>query len=228
MIKRAAIYHFTDESGKRPKIYRDQLDALKNYASSMGFNAADIYCDMSPKRCERIEFNKFLENCDQYNALITKDYYHISKNTLTAISIMQKLRDKGVKIYTIENGNFSWENAPLDKAFKIATYCCRFGPKSELHEIISVQNDILTLFARKKTAWTVVDQYFDESLHQNNGEQPELIKLLENRDKYDLLLVHNLGDVHWRTANFFKIRERLQLDIYSLQDGFLQYRKESI
>lgn len=227
MTKLAAIYHFTDESKKRPKIYRDQLDALKNYARSIGFNVADIYCDMSLKRCERIEFNKFLENCDQYNALITKDYYHISKNTLTAISIMQELRDKGVKIYTIENGNFSWENAPLDKALKIATYCCRFGSKSELHEIISVQNDILTLFAQKKTEWTVVDQYFDESSQQNNGEQPELIKLLENRDKYDLLLVHNLGDVHWRTANFFKIRERLQLDIYSLQEGFLQYRKES-
>lgn len=228
MTKLAAIYHFTDESKQRPKIYRDQLDALKSYASSMGFDVTDTYCDMSLKRCERIEFNRFLENCTQYNALITKDFYHISKNTLTAISIMQELRDKGLKIYTIENGNFSWENAPFDKSLKIATYCCRFGAKSELHEIIPVQNDILTLFTTKKTNWTVVDQYFDESSHQNNGEQPQLMRLLENKDKYDLLMVHNLGDIHWRTANFCKIRERLRLDIYSLQDGFLQYRKESI
>lgn len=228
MAHKAAIYHFTDESKLRPKIYRDQLDALKSYASAIGFDVADTYCDMSLKRCERSEFDRFLKNCDQYSALITKDFYHISKNTLTAISIMQELCDKGIKIYTIENGNFSWKKAPFDKDLEIATYCCRFGSKSELHEIIPVQNDILTLFTKKKTNWTVVDQYFDESLYQNNGEQPQLMRLLENKDKYDLLMVHNLGDIHWRTANFCKIRERLRLDIYSLQDGFLQYRKESI
>ena len=46
----------------------------------------------------------------------------------------------------------------------------------------------------------------------------------ELRDKYDILLVHNLNDIHWRTANFFRIREQLHMDIYSLQEGLLKYR----
>lgn len=96
-----------------------------------------------------------------------------------------------------------------------------------MHEIIPVQNDILTLYARKKTNWTVVDQYFDESEHQNSGEQKQLMNLLENRNKYNLLLIHNLNDIHWRTANFCKIREQLKIDIYSLQEGFLKYDKET-
>ena len=91
---------------------------------------------------------------------------------------------------------------------------------------VLVNNDILKLFANKKTRWTVIDQYFDYSEHQNDGEQKQLMELIKNKDKYDLLLVHNLNDVHWRTANFCEIREQLQLDIYSLQEGFLKYRRD--
>lgn len=223
--KKAAIYHFTNESRLRPKIYRDQLKILEEYAISMGFEVKDIFCDKSLKRCERIEFNNFLSCCNQYDILITKDFYHISKNTMQCMKIMKDLRDKGVLTYTIENGVFIFEKEPFDKQLRVATYHSRFGTKSELNKIVPVQNDILRLFANKKTNWSITDQYFDESEHQNDGEQVDLQKLILNKDNYDLLLVHNLNDIHWRTANFCKVRESLQMDIYSLQDGFLKYRK---
>ena len=139
------------------------------------------------------------------------------------MSVMKELRDKGVQVHSIENGNFSWEEAPFDKPLKVATYCCRFGTPNDRKQIIPVQNDILKLFTNKKTKWTVIDQYFDESEHQNDGEQIQLMELIKNKDKYDLILVHNLNDIHWRTANFCKVREQLHLDIYSLQEGFLKY-----
>ena len=223
MILKAAIYHFTNGSAKRPKIYKDQLEALKQFADALGFEVTDIYCDMSLKRCERTEFDRFLSCCDQYDVLITKDFYHISKNTMQCMTIMQTLKKKGIQIYTMENGSFDWNEVPIDKPLRVATYCCRFGSDDELKQIIPVQKDILKLFTDKKTQWTVIDQYFDISQHQNDGEQVELMNLIENKDEYDILLVHNLNDIHWRTANFCKIREQLQLDIYSLQDGFLQY-----
>lgn len=226
MSKKAAIYHFTDESKQRPKIYRNQLKALEDYADSVGFEVADVYCDMSLKRFERSEFDRFLANSEQYDALITKDFYHISKNTGKCLSIMQQLRDNGLQIFSIENGIFTWEEAPFDRALRVATYTCQSGTANEMKEVIPVRNDILTLFTEKKTHWTVTDQYYDKSLRQRDGEQINMINLIKNRDKYDLLLVHNLNDVHWRTANFCKIREQLQLDIYSLQEGFLKYRKE--
>jgi hypothetical protein len=141
---------------------------------------------------------------------------------------MQELRSKGLQIYTPVNGIFIWEDVPLEKPLRVATYACHFGTPNEMKEVIPVKNDIFTLFTNKKTKWTVIDQYFDKSEHQNDGEQVQLINLLENRDNYDLLLVHNLNDIHWRTANFCKIREQLHLDIYSLQEGFLKYRKEVI
>lgn len=225
MNKTAAIYHFTDGSEKRPKIYKDQLNRLTEFAKSLGFSEIEIFCDKSLLRSEHSEFDRFMSQADRFDALITKDFYHIAKNTGKCMSIMQELRKKNVPIYTQENGYFSWEEAPFDKPLKVATYCCRFGTENELREIIPVQNDILTLYTKMKTNWIIVDQYFDESEHQKDGEQTELMRLLQNKDKYDLLLVHNLNDIHWRTANFCKIREQHQLDIHSLQEGFLQYKE---
>ena len=183
MNRKAAIYHFTNESKQRPKIYRDQLEALKAYATSVGLDVADIYCDLSLKRSERSEFDRFLANSNQYDALVTKDFYHIAKNTMQCMRVMQALRDKGITIYTVENGSFSWNEAPFERPLRVSTYCCHFGAKNEMREIISVQNDILTLFTTKKTNWTVVDQYFDESEHQNDGEQTQLMELLKNKDR---------------------------------------------
>lgn len=224
----AAIYHFTDGSEKRPKIYKDQLNRIEEFAISLGFTVTEIFCDKSLLRSEHTEFDRFLSCCEQFDVLITKDFYHLSKNTMKCMSVMQDLKKKGIQIYTLENGFFSWEDAPFDKPLRIATYCCRFGTVNEMREIIPVQNDILTLFTNKKTNWTVIDQYFDQSEHQNDGEQTQLMELLKNKGKYDLLFVHNLNNIHWRTANFCKIREQLHLDIYSLQEGFLKYSEETI
>ena len=224
----AAIYHFTDGSEKRPIVNQKQLNMLEQFAISQGFSVGEIYCDKSLLKCEQSEFDRFMADIDKYDVLVTKDFYHISKNTMKCMSVMKNLRDKGIQIHSIENGSFSWEEAPFDKPLRVATYCCRFGAPNEMKQIIPVQNDILKLFVNKKTQWTVIDQYFDESERQNDCEQIQLMELINNKDKYDLLLVHNLNDVHWRTATLCKVREQLSLDIYSHQDGFLKYNKEMI
>ena len=224
----AAIYHFTDGSEKRPIVNQKQLNMLEQFAISQGFSVGEIYCDKSLLKCEQSEFDRFMADIDKYDVLVTKDFYHISKNTMKCMFVMKELRDKGIQIHSIENGSFSWEEAPFNKPLRVATYCCRFGTPNEMKQIIPVHNDILKLFADKKTQWTVIDQYFDESERQNDGEQIQLMELIKNKDNYDLLLVHNLNDVHWRTANFCKVREQLHLDIYSLQEGFLKYNKEMI
>lgn len=223
--KKAAIYHFTDKSEQRPRIYKSQLRELKLFAESLGFTVAEVFCDMSLRRCEHTEFDRFLSVCNQFDALVTKDFYHISKNTMMCMNIMKTLRGKGLQIYTAENGSFQWDELPYEKPLRVATYTCHFGTPNEMRQVISVRNDIFKLFVAKKTNWTIADQYFDESEYKKDGEQIQLAELVSKKEDYDLLLVHNLNDVHWRTANFCRIRERLQLDIYSLQEGFLKYRK---
>ncbi len=183
-MEKAAIYHFTDKSTHRPKIYRDQLNSLKEFAVSAGFEVVDVYCDMSLKRCERTEFDRFLSCCGQYDALITKDFYHISENTGMCMSILKDLRNKGLKIFTPVNGSFLWEDSPLEKPLRVATYTSHYGTLNEMKEVIPVKNDILKLFIDKKTAWTLTDQYYDQSLRQKDGEQVQLTKLLNNNAIY--------------------------------------------
>ena len=215
---KAAIYHFTDTSEKRPIVNEKQLHRLENFATSLGYTDIEIFCDKSLLKSEHPKFDKLMLSIREFDALITKDFYHISKNTLPCIGIIQELRNKGIPIYTIENGSLCWENAPFDKPLKVATYCYQSGTLNKMKKNCSVYSDILNLFADKKTNWTITDQYFDEN------EPLQLMRLLQNKDKYDLILVHTLNDIHYRTANFCKIREQYQLNIYSLQEGFLPYK----
>lgn len=226
MQNKAAIYHFTDKSEHRPKICKDQLKALENFSASAGFSAYDIFCDKSLKRRERTEFDRFLSEYVQYNALITKDLYHISKNTGKCMSILKDLWDKGIQVFTLENGTFYWEKAPFSESLRAVTYTCHFGPATEFREVISVRNDVSKLFINKKTEWSLEAQYYDDSLRQRDGEQVQLMDLLDKANCYDILVVHNLNDIHWRTANFCKIRERLRMGIYSLQEGFLPFHED--
>lgn len=227
MQHKAAIYHFTNGSSQRPKVYLDQLLLLRQFAVLNGWSITGEYVDFSLKRCERTEFNHFLSDCSKYDILVVKDFYHISKNTMECIKIIKELGDKGVEVHSIENGSFIYEDVPLGKALRIATYNCRFGPQDESSKKIQIQDDIFKLFTKKKTSWKIIDQYADESKHQNDGEQKNLMKLISNHDKYDLILVSNFNDIHWRTAKFCKLRDKLKLAIYSLQDGLLTYRKDS-
>ena len=225
---KAAVYHFTDKSTKRPKIYRDQLKSLTDFAASIGFEDVDIYCDRSLRRAERTEFDRFLTFSDRYDALITKDFYHISVNTGKCVSLLQQFKRDGIRVYTMENGEFTWADPAFDKPLKVASYCCRLGPCSELKHTIAIQTEILNLFVNKKTKWTIVDQFADDSLQIRGDQQIQLNDLVNNKEKYDLLLVHNISSFHYRTARMCKLREKLKLDIYSLQEGFLEYKSPLI
>ena len=224
---RAAIYHFTDKSQKRPCIHKKQISSLKEFAASLGYTDTDIYCDMSLKKSNQDEFNKFLSCCEDYDALITKDFYHIHDNTLECMNIMRRLREKGVSIYTEENGSFDFDDEILvkEEPLKIATYYSNSGDEYHKKEIAIVKSDILKLYADKKTSWSVMDQYIDDNPHQTDSTCLNLKRMIENRDKYDLILVDCFKDISRRTSKFIKIREELGLDIYSLQEGLLKHRK---
>lgn len=222
-MSKEAIYHFTNKSERRPGTCYKQIAELRTFALSKGYEISDsdIYLDKSLQYMEHPEFDRFLRNCDQYKALITKDLYHISKNTGKCIDIIKNLISKGIQVHTLENGTLVFDDVPLDQPLRVATYTSRYGDNKEMKEFIPVKNDIFTLFVKKKTNWTIIDQYCDESQYQNDGEQVQLTELIKNREKYDLLLVHDLNEIHWRTSNFCRIRKQLQLYIYSLKEGGL-------
>lgn len=227
MSKKTAIYHFTDGSEKRPAVNRKELDRLKDFARQSGFTDFEIFCDKSLLKGEQSEFRRLMEDSGQFSSLITKDFYHLSKNTMKCFDTLKWFSDRDIEVITMQDGTFRFTEPPLDDELSIATYTCRYEAKNT-ENIIILQNEIFKDFVDKKTCWRVRDQYSDISENQRDGDQTQLQKLICERDRYDLLLVRNLNDVHWRTASFCKIRNALELDIFSLQEGFLPYRKEKV
>lgn len=221
----AAIYHFTDGAERRPIVYQKDLLQLEEFARKQGYTATEVFLDKTLRKSHQTEFARFIGDADRFEALITKDFYHISKNTGRCFDILKEFADKGLTIRTMKDGSFQLEEPPMDKPLRVATYTCFFRKPETRERDIQLQNDIFRCFVERKTLWTVIDQYTDISLKQRDGEQEEMRLMVQHRDRYDLILTTKLVDIHWRTANFCKTRNELGKDIYALQDGFLPYER---
>lgn len=222
---KGAIYHFTDKSEKRPGVFQKQIEDLRDFAERIGVDVEKVYCDFSLKKRDRSSFDAFLMDSYQYSALVAKDFYHISKNTAACMKLMRQLRENGVTIFTLENGTFDFADIPYDQPLRVATYTCGNRNVRDVEGAIQIQQDIFSLFVKRKTNWKLMHQYFDLCNVQNDDEQLDLLELIKDKDWYDLILVNNLNDIHWRTSRFCKIREMIGKPIFSLQDGFLMYKK---
>lgn len=223
-MKEVAIYHYTNKSIRRPKKYQRQIKVLEAFSDRPDWHIKGIFCDVSTRESEHPEFVKLLENIDEYDVLVVKDFYHLNYFTKSCMTLLHDLQDKGIEVYSHENGCFLFNRPPLDEPLRIATY---FGRTKCFKSVVSdIQQDIYKHFVMKKTKWEIVDAYIDEKSWREDSTQPELRKLIANKDKYDLILVYGLGAIHWRTAKFCTLREELKKDIYSLQDGYLKYQKE--
>ena len=223
---RAVLYHFTNVSEIRPIVYKKEVKRIRRFAELKGYPDPDEYIDKSLKRLERQQFDLMMEKISSYKAIIMKDFYHLSKNTGACMSNLVYLNSIGVNVYTIEDGSFTFTEPPLSQRLRVAVYYCGLEIIGHSHEL---QFEIMDLFIRSKTNWTVIDHYADLKGNKVDGSQTEIKELIKNADKYDLIMVKSFGDIHWRTSKFCKMRHLLQKDIYSMQeDIFLPYRKEEI
>lgn len=219
---KGCIYHFTDKSEKRPIVYQKQLNELRKFAAEYG-KVTHEYVDKSLRQCEHTEKQQMIANIDDYDFLVTKDFYHLCRNTMACIDLMKGIGDKGIQIHSIENGSFHLGNAPFDVPLKVGVYHSKFRESNERQ--IETQMDIFDLYIKDKTKWQVVDKYVDEAKEQTDDAQVELRRLIENSSRYDLIIVKDFGTFHWRTAKFFSRREELKLPIFSLKEGYLDYRR---
>ena len=220
---KAAIYHFTDGGSIRPIVYEKEIDRIRKFASDIGFDDTDLYLDKSLRKKDQLQLQALLQDVGNYNALIMKDFYHLRKNTGAFMNDLIALGSKGVNIYTIEDGNFLLEKAPFEQPLRVAIYYCGL---EIVERSIELQFEIMKYFIQTYTNWKLIDEYADTSGNRVDGNQKELHKLIQNRDKYDIVLVQSFNDIHWRTAKFCKVRHQIQKDIYSMhEDMYLKYEQ---
>ncbi len=218
---KAAIYHFTDGGNIRPIVYQKEIDRIKQFAADIGYSDAEVYLDKSLKKKEQVQLQNLLQDISNYNALIMKDFYHLRKNTGAFMDDLITLSNRGVNIYTIEDGSFQLSTAPFEQPLRIALYYCGL---EIVGRSIELQFEIMNYFVRTCTNWEIIDEYADTSGNKKDGNQKQLQELIKNHDKYDLILVQSFNDIHWRTAKFCKVRHQIQRDIYSMhEEMYLKY-----
>ena len=223
--KKVCIYHFSN-ANQRPIVNQKQMDLLQDFASSIG-EVEKIYLDFTLKQSEQIQRQQMIEEISAYDILVMKDFYHLARNTGVCIELLQEFSLQGVKTITMEDGSFSFQDAPLDRKLKICVYHSKY--KEDVDRTIETQRKIFKTFVSHKTNWEIVDVFVDEANSQSDSVQTEIFKVIENakQGKYDLLLIKDFNTFHWRTAKFCHRRNELQLPIYSLKEGYLLYEKES-
>ena len=229
-MNKVAIYHFTDKSEKRPIVNEKQMSLLRNFASGFG-NVEKEYLDKSLKKCEQEEKKKLIQEIERYDILVTKDFYHISKNTGTCIGLLQQFLAVGVQTHSIEDGCFTFTDVPFNERLNVAIYHSKYVDNSpsantwkrENEITVQTQLEIMRLFVKQKTQWKIADIYVDEAQGQSDEKQVNLLELIKNSEKYDLVLCKNFNNIHWRTSKFCKRRNDMKLDIYSLREGYLKY-----
>jgi hypothetical protein len=223
MEKKVAIYHFTDaEDLRRPRVNEKQMERLNEFACQYGL-VEHVYLDKTKKVANQEERKNLMNDIQNYDVLCLKDFYHLSKNTGTCISLMQCFVNKGIEIHSIENGSFDFgfKDVPFNKELKVCIYHSKF--KESPDRTIKTQMGIFQLFIKSKTKWKIEDIFIDNIDSQNDGDQVEVLKVIANKDKYDLVMVKDFNCLHWRTAKFCKRRNELALPLYSLKEGYLPF-----
>lgn len=234
-MNKVAIYHFTNKSEKRPSVNEKQMALLRDFAKQYGTIEKE-YLDKSLKKCEQEEKKKMIQEIGEYDILATKDFYHIAKNTGMCIELLQQFLSQGVQTCSVQDGYFTFTDVPFDRELNVAIYHSKYvdnTPSSNSkwkrgNEItIQTQIEIMRLFVKQKTQWKIKDIYVDESQGQSDSKQKNLLELIKNSKKYDLVLCKNFNTIHWRTSKFCKRRNDMKLDIYSLREGYLKYQEDS-
>lgn len=225
--KKVCIYHFTNaENLRRPIVNEKQMAILNDFASQYG-DIKQVYLDGTLKQCNQDKKKQMIKEIANYDILIMKDFYHLARNTGVCIELLQEFALQGVKTITMEDGSFSFQfqDAPFDRKFKVCIYHSKY--KEDGDRTIETQRKIFKTFVSHKTNWEIIDIFIDEANSQSDKVQTEIFKVIENKKKYDLLLIKDFNAFHWRTAKFCHRRNELGLPIYSLKEGYLPYEKES-
>lgn len=221
---RAAVYHHTGSRGIRQGVVRKDLRVLTDYAHLLGYDDITIYCDTDGRSSTgRPELERLLQATGQYNAVIVRNLFHLDRHTGPAIAKVMSFADAGAVVYTLDGDAWEIGKAPMKDHLSAAVYISSIKG-DHAHREEKLQTDILRCFVKEKTMWTIGGVYSDPRTEKQSVLGDGIQAMIRDRDKYDLLLIHSLKDIHDNTAAFERIWRQLQISIFALQEGFFLFK----
>lgn len=223
MERNCCIYHFS--ANKCRKNCSSAMEKLYMFAESTGFTVEDTYLDGGLKTGEHNQLKDLLNGNKHYDAVVLRDLYHLNKWTNRMVEIVRQLNEKNCTVVSEKEGAFYLTDGEelFDKPLNIAFYHSHFGERDTRQ--YETQLEIVRLFCKEKTSWSIKDEFYDQAAKFNVKAQTELDRLIKCASEYDLLIVGSFARIDLRTARFMKLRAELGLDIFSLQQGLIYKNK---
>ena len=222
-FRSAAIYHFSNNLDRweyKPINCEKETDLIYESLAEKGLIVCGSYYDKQIRKSNHKAYRTFRENTSSYDVLAAWDYRHIEDKTIPFMREARSLIDLGLDIITVRDGSIKTDDlkAISKRRFKAAVY---ISPHYEPDYCsLDLQKEAIELFIKLKTNWKIKGLYIDQTDEQKSGAQKELDKLIEEQDRFDIVVTRSMSKFNWRTGLFAAKRNRFSIPIYSIKEGF--------
>ncbi len=100
---KVAIYHMTNNPSRESCISLE-INILKKYATEQSWDVVAEYIDLTNIQGKKVELMKAIANTQEYEVLLVKKAYYLSRNTDSYIAILKQLREKNIRVFSIVDG----------------------------------------------------------------------------------------------------------------------------
>lgn len=223
MSKKAAIYHHQDDLTSRDvRLYARQkdIDLLISFVKDQGYEDPDLYFDNTLTLKDRVQYPRLLESLDNYEVIVTKDFYHINRTTSSFIKDLATFSEHGVVLRSVFDGSAcilkSVPKTLKSKGLRAVSYTA--SDRQTAGD--DLQNEIFKAYVNKNTDWVLKEQ-FSPFFFDEKRELWEYRLGAEAFKDFDILIVRSFSDISSKTEKFAKARRDMGIGILSLKEGYM-------
>lgn len=218
---RVFIYHCTNSPSKRYGVVMNDIDEMYEYAASLDGDVSGLYIDMEFK--ERVQLENAIRSVGDNDTLVVKNYLHLKRFTGASFAVFKDIEDNGGKIISQEEGRIKSVDKDMiqelrDSSINVAYYDGQLHKYDKDNAELDLQK--VKAYIRCCTnGWKLTndDIYIDE---YGFSKQRRLEELIENQDRYGLIIVNSYPRLNKDISRFMKIVKRIHIPIYSMREEF--------
>lgn len=204
-----AVYYSVKKGISRPIVPEKEIDYIYQEISRQKWREIPcLFLDFSLIKSEQNQREKLYHSCN-IGKIFTKNFAALEKKTGTLISEVKRLH-KDTIFYSLEEGELQmFSEVRCNQKSKVAVY----NQENEDWELERIR-----IFLKEKANLNHVSIYSD-----HKDQEINLKKLIEEKDKYSMIFVFSLLDIHYRTSMFFKRLNQLSKPVYGIKEGCGMY-----
>lgn len=215
--KEAVIYYYTTEKDL-PYIMLQRLDDLYKEAAHQGWAVKSLFIDnglYSRPLYGRL-LNETVDN-KKYGAIFVYSLYYLNRSSLATFNILNNIMEQNIFLYSITEGEINMEKGEryFERKLKVAIYDRARSNAGQIEQLFLKEK--MEIFCRIKTNWKIHGWYVTEDEDKN---QDVFNTLVNDIDKYDLIIVNHFASIHPSIHQFFKQKNLLKKKpIFCIKNG---------